>query len=165
MQWRRIALVISCLAVLVACSRSAPAELTYSKRAFSKRAEQAIPAAVVYVYTPGGVSQASADEHLNFIRQTSGISDVPQVLPLIRDALERTGYETSAVQDRGDALCSTRTIPDGTERLVTLVAARGERTVQLQHVTRNRAGNGLIVSCAGAAEIAGLLAATLASVP
>ena len=165
MQWCRISLVASCLAVLVACSRSAPAEPVYSQREFSKRAEQAIPSAVVYVYTPGGVNQESADEHLNFIRQTNGTSDVPQVVPGVRDALERTGYETSAVQDRSDALCSRRAIPDGIERLVTLVAARGERTVQLQQVTRNRAGNGLSVSCADASEVAQLLELTLAAVP
>ena len=161
----RLAFIFGSFAVLVGCSRSAPAALVYSQREFSKRAEQAIPAAVVYVYTPGGVHQADADEYLNLIRQTSGVSDVPHVLPLVGDALEHAGYETSTVQSRSDALCSRRAIPGGAERLVTLVAVRGERTVQLQHVVRDRAGNRMDASCAGAAEVARLLELTLTSVP
>ena len=62
-------------------------------------------------------------------------------------------------------MCSRRTIADGADRLVTLVAARGERTVQLQHVARDRAGNGMDGNCAGAAEVADLLEGTLTSIP
>jgi hypothetical protein len=156
--------VASLLATLAACSRSPPGELTYSHRPFLKRAEQHVPAAIVYVYTLGGVHEAATDEHLNLIRQSAGASGVPEVLPLVRNALEAAGYATSVVNGRTDALCAKRAIPDGVERIVTLIAARGERTVQLQHVARNRAGNGVDTNCGDAATVAHLLDLTLASV-
>lgn len=165
MQACRFVPMLGFVATLAACSPSGPAELSYSNREFKKRAEHALPNAVVYVYTPGGIAQDSADEHLNFIRQTNGVSNVLQVMPSISNALASTGYGASEVRGRDDAFCAWRVIPDGAERIVTVVAARGERTVQIQHVARNRAENGMDTSCDSAAEVASLLDLTLASVP
>ena len=112
----RLVTIVSCLAILAACAPSVPAALSYSKREFKKRAEQGVPNAVVYVYTPGRMPQGSADEHLNFIRQKNGVSSVSEVMPSISDALVSTGYRSSKVRGRVDALCGWRVIPDGAER-------------------------------------------------
>lgn len=156
----RLFLLASSLTILVACSGATPSELVYSEREFKKGIERSIPAAKLYIYTPTGAPGANADEALNFIRQTSGVSTIPEVLAAVMKSQVNEGYQSSAVSGRDDAFCAWRA--DG--RFVIVVAARGERTVQLHHWARARTGNGLDASCDSAAEAASQLDATLASV-